>query len=132
MEASESVLHQLNILPFFDPNVHHALELLNDHVLLQAGDRGTFQCPMISLLAELPDKFFFMSVLLPGLHYDVGPVKVNNSTSFSLPLALIVSLKHFVQVPLLAQDKHLIIVNLKKLLLQCELTHRGISTAQDA
>ena len=72
---------------------------------------------MISLLAELLDKFFFMSVLLPGLHNDVGPVKVDDGTSFPLPLALIVSFKHLVQVPLLAQDEHLIIIDLKKLFL---------------
>ena len=71
---------------------------------------------MISLLAELLDKLFFMSVLLPGLHYYVSPVKVDDCTSFSLPLPLIVSFKHLVQVALLAQDKHLIIIDLKKLL----------------
>ena len=72
-----------------------------------------------------------MSVLFPGLHYDVGPVKVDDGTSFPLPLALIERFKHLVQVALLAQNKHLIIIDLKKLLLQCELTHLGISTAQD-
>ena len=57
---------------------------------------------MISLLAELLDKLFFMSVLLPGLHYYVSPVKVYYGTSFSLPLALIERFKHLVQVALLA------------------------------
>ena len=69
------------------------------------------------MLTELLDKFFFMSVLFPGLHYDVGPVKVDDGTSFPLPLTLVVSFKHLVQVPLLAQDHHLIIVDLKKFLL---------------
>ena len=72
---------------------------------------------MISLLAELLDKLFFMSVLLPCLHYNVSPVKVDDGTSFSLPLALIVSFKHPVQIALLAQDKHLIIIDLKELFL---------------
>ena len=101
-ESCEGVLLQLTILPFPDPNVHHSLELLNDDVLLQGGDCGAFQGPVISLLPELLDELFVMSVLLPGLHHDVGPVKVDDGASFSLPLALIVSLHPLVQVPLLA------------------------------
>ena len=41
-KTTERVLQQLNILTSLNPYIHHALELLNNHVFLHTSNRGAF------------------------------------------------------------------------------------------
>ena len=128
-QRRESIAFQIPILSLLDPDEHHSLEVLNNHILLQASNRGRLQSLNISLLSELPDQFLLMSVLFPRLHDSVQPVKVDNGTGFPLPLPLVELRKHPVQIVLLAKQKHLIVIDLEQFALEGELMESGEGTA---
>ena len=113
------------------PQVHDALEVFDDDILLQTGYARLLEALDVSLLAELPDELLIVSVLFPSLHDCVHSVKVDNCTSFSLPLTLVKLGQHPVKIPLFAQDDHLTVVNLEQFYLKCERTHCGEGLTKD-
>lgn len=95
----------------------------------------------VSLLAELPGKLLVDREVLPRLHHSVNSVEVYDGFSFSFPLSLIELCQHLVEVLLLAQDEHLVVVNLTLLAVQVERSERreratehvqAVSAASDA
>ena len=81
------------------------------------------QTSVVSLRSELPYQLLVVRELLPSLHDHVQSVKVDDCSSLSFSHTLVVFVQHFMQVALLAQDLHLMVVYFEHFLLQIERVH---------
>lgn len=130
-ECSESITLKINILSLFYPEVHDPLEVLYDHILLQARYGGLLQIFDVSLLSELLNQLLFMGILLPGLHDRMHAIEVDYGARLALSLILVVGSEHFMQKTLLSQYQYLVVVDLEHFALERKGAHRGEGSADD-
>ena len=67
-KSKEGISFELSILADFDPLKHHTLEMLDNHILLQASDASLLERPQVCLFSELSHELLIVSKLFPSLH----------------------------------------------------------------